>query len=53
MMNSKLFAVTNDLPSIAGDRRLGKKLYITIAVIVALVTITVALLVPKEEPQSH
>jgi hypothetical protein len=47
MRNFKLFAVTTDLPSIAGSRRLGKKLYITIGVIVALVTITLALLIPQ------
>jgi hypothetical protein len=47
MKNTNVFAVSTGLPSMAGSRRLGKKLYITIGVIVALVTISLALLVPQ------
>lgn len=47
MKNTKLLAVSTDLPSIAGSKRLGKKLYITIGVIVALVTVALALLIPQ------
>jgi hypothetical protein len=39
--------VSTDLPSFEGSKRLGKKLYITIRVIVALVTVVFALLIPK------
>jgi hypothetical protein len=47
MKNIKLFAVSKDLPSAAGSKRLGKKLYITIGVVVALVTIFLAFLIPQ------
>lgn len=55
MKTTKLLAAFADLPPTieppkmqsAKDRRLGKKLYVTVAVIVALVTITVALLVTQ------
>ena len=42
-----VFAVSAELPSIAESRRLGKKLYITVGVIVALITVSLALMIPQ------